>query len=404
MAAAFVIALSHYEFQSSKAAALPTGILAFLITFTHPTYAVMSILFVGLVYIVKLIFRRQTFVNTTIKQTTKFYAVIIGILSLAPLRSALMPNHMTEAGVSILKYDTLNLGFLKMKQPEIILHGKVGTALTFMGIFGSVFVLYKLWAYKRQWAIACSLILFYTIMVYVPFTFTVLQAVFPIWIIDRFTAMNVLTYITLPIGFYGIIWALQTIIIRSNKKSMIWLRSDKVLPITLSVILVVLSAHYMVHAPSKVAQFRDENEHYYEFMDRTHATFRDVLNDEKIVVAHTGDSYLLASVLPIDVIAIEETHTTPSADAKDRSNCQKELMQNLDYEDLKAVHADYIVLATYEPTFMREKTIAEHSPYLRFVKGNADYYVYKFLPSKGSSTEKPMAACTMYQKVESSKH
>lgn len=392
-----VISLSQYD-ANRKAAAVPALLAAFLIMFTHPTYAMMAGMFIGLLFITRLIVQRNEFKGVLLRQTAKLYAAIIAILSISPLRSAFMPNHMTEAGVNVLKYDTINVGFLSMKQPAFSYVGKVGTMLMLLGVFGLLFLLYRLWKNKRQWAIAFSLVMFYPIMVYIPFTYSILEAVFPVWLIDRFTAMNVLNFIGVPLGVYGLISIMQALSRKYNLPR--WVSSQRTGILAFAAFIVVVGSYYMVLAPGKVTQYQEQNKHYYQFMDRTYQRFHTTLNDEKMVVAHRGDSYFLASVLPIDVVAIEDTHTTPSADAKDRLACQAQLLRTMRYTDLRAIDADYLVLSTYEKDFKRERKLAESKPYLKFVEGNADFYVYQFLPDKSDSKKLPYKPCVEYQKIE----
>ncbi len=394
----FVIVFSHFE-GHKKMVLWPLAALAFLITFTHPTYAMITGFFVALVVVLRLLVQRKSLKGRELRETILAYALPIFILCFGPLRSVLFPNHLTETGTGILKYKTWDFGFLTMKQPHFPYNGKIPTILMLLGIFGTFFLIYKLWRRKQQWAIVFALVMFYPLMVYIPFTYTVLQAVLPVWIIDRFTAMNVLNFIGVPLGIYGVIM-LTGAVLRKRFSLPKWVTTKKTATMVFSAIIVLLAAYYMASAPASITKYKTQNDHYYDFMNRTYDDFHDFLTDDKVVVAHRGDSYLLASVLPIDVVAIEETHTTPAADAKDRAACLKQLMIGLNYQDLKSVHASYVVLATYEPTFGRERMIAEHSPYLRFVKGNGDFYVYQFVENKGVSTAAPFAACTQYQKEE----
>lgn len=396
-----ILALSQYEYRH-KIAAIPAFMAAFLIAMTHPTYSLMAGIFVGLIFIIKWLLQRKELTGKALTSTLKVYGGLILVLFVSPIRSALFPNHMSEKGFTLMAFPTIDLGPLAIKQPQLFYHGAIGTVIFVLSIIGFFFLLYKLWSQKRQWAVIFAAIAFFPLMVYVPFTFSVLEAVLPLWFIDRFTAINVINYIAAPIGVYAVVATAQALA-RRNSGVPGWITAKKTGVIMATVIIVLLSAYYMSYAPSRVMKYREQNQHYYSFMDRTYAQFKDILTDEKMVVAHQGDSYFLASILPIDVVGIEEGHTTPSADAVNRSLCQKYVIDSLRYTDLKAVDADYVVLSTYELQFKREKVLADNSPYLKRVASTNDFIVYQFLPDNATAdqkAQKPYEPCLTFQKVE----
>lgn len=393
----FVIGLSYFDARK-KIILWPLAAIAFLITFTHPTYALATGLFLGIVFITRWVLQRREFRGGELWQAFKSYALLETILAIVPIRAVMFPNHMTTAGVNFVVYKTWSIGFLTAKQPSFSYPLSPRIILIILGTVGMFFLLYKLRNRKQQLAIALSLIIFYPFMVYVPFVYTALHAVLPVWVIDRFMAMNVLNYIAVPLGVYGVISILGVILRRTRKLR--WATTKRAAIVLFSLCMVLLSVPLMVKAPSKDVQYRKENAHYYAYMASTYASFHDILTNDQVIVADHGDSLLLAAVLPIDVIAIEDTHTTPAADAADRVACQNFVMKHFDYQDLKAVHASFVALSLYSRTFENDKAIVDSSSYLQFVRANGDFTIYKFLPDKGSSTEAPYGPCVQYQKVE----
>jgi hypothetical protein len=217
----------------------------------------------------------------------------------------------------------------------------------------------------------------------------------PMWVLDRFNAMNILVYILLPIGLY----ASMMIFIKLTQKYEIF-RTNYFQYLFLGGVIGVLVLFLAPNTYSTLRSTAGENAHYYNFMENTYANFKDIMKDDDMVIADQGDSYFLASILPIDVLAVEEGHMTPTADATSRVSCQAHLLKSFTYKDLQETKAKYVVIAKYNPDFKIQKSLIETKSYLSLVTVDANFYVYKFTAKNENDTESVYPECSRYKQIE----
>lgn len=377
---------------------------AVLLTFTHPTYALMAIVFLCMFMAVRVIF-----IGKRVLKDSRYLAVMgstLAILLLGPLRTFLFPNRMTEVGFNVGDFEVIRLGFMTMMKPHFgFFAHPFNTMLFLIGTTGLYALLYYLRKDKKQFSIVLTLILFYPIVAFFPPAFTVLHSILPVWLIDRFMAMNGLTYVSVAMGLYYFF-----VFVSRQAKTLavlpvsVKMPSQRTAYLMAFIVILCLSLFYLRQPGRFLTQYRAANDHYYDFMTRTYGSFHHVLKGEKMVVANQGDSYFLAAIFPIDVIAVEEGHTTPAADAKHRIQCQKRLLHSMAYADLKSIDAKYVAISKYEEDFDSMKLLADSRPFLKLVAGNTDFLIYSFdskvtAPSPG---EKPYKPCLIYQDIEKS--
>ena len=396
-----VIGTSLYE-SGHKFGLVIALAAAFLATATHPTYALMTAMLLSLVFVLKAVIARKKL--STLKKDILFYAGTIAILMVGPVRTILLPTGLSANQQAIGTFSVLQFGPLSIKDPSFIFTGSfVGVIIFALGLLGLLFLLYKVRKQKTQFLIVLSLVLFFPLIAYEPIGFTLASHFLPMWVIDRFTAMSILNFVAIPLGVYALFEIIQYF---GNKyvaitKHKLWRQRKRIALVVGVVGMIAWSLVLVVPSSQQVVVAREGNAHYYAFMDRIYNDFGNVLKDKKTVVANTGDSYLIAAVLPVNVIAIEEGHTTPSADAKNRIACQRQLMQTFMYSDLKSVKADYVVIAKYETKYKESKAIIDSKPYLEYVSQNQDFALYKFNEKVEVADASPTAACRTYQVVES---
>ena len=387
-----VIAISLYE-RGYKAAIFAGFGLAFLATATHPTYSLMAAMLLALILLLRFIIERNKIHD--IKNTLLFYGGTIAILMLGPVRTALFPYQLSEKQQSLGGFPTVEIGGLLIKRPDNVLsYPWTKAGLVLLGTTGLIFLLVKLWRQKRQWAVGAALILFFPLVVYQPLGFGVVSNLLPLWVVERFTAMNSLRLISVPLGVYGVILVVTMLVRKRSAK-----RADVLKGLTWQLTVgftLLLCAVNFLPSYQAVAKNRVENDHYYRFMDRISRDFGNVLDKESVVVASTGDSYLLPAVLPVKVLAIEEGHTSPVADAVNRLKCQTYVMTTLRYEELKTVKADYVVIAKYDKTYGQQRLIADQTSYLDAIAENQEFYIYEFLPNQGSASQAVYQPCLQY--------
>jgi len=395
-----VVGVSLYEF-GRKFGFVIALMAAFLATATHPTYALMAAGLLSLIVIFKAIMLRKKI--KTIKKDVLFYLGTIVVLMLGPVRTIFLPTGLSADQKAIGDFKILEVGPLSIKDPSFIISGTLIEIGVFaLAVLGLAFLLYRVRQQKTQFLIVLALVLFFPLIAYEPVGFMIFSHFLPQWVIDRFGAMSILNFVAIPLGVYGIFRIVQHFGSKSKSVTHHRLWPQRV-PIALSIgviIMIAWSAALVIPSAQKVVVSRVGNEHYYAFMDRIYADFGGILNEKKTVVANTGDSYLIAAVLPVNVIAIEEGHTTPSADAKDRIACQTQLMQSFNYNDLNVVKADYVVIAKYEPRYKDQKAIADTKPYLVFAAENQDFYIYRFDEQASILDSASTPACKAYQIAE----
>jgi hypothetical protein len=197
-----VAGLAYY--RGTRGSMLPALAASLLIGMTHVAYGLMAAMFVVLVYVLRGALERGDFLK--VKDHWYFYGGLTLILLLAPLRTLLYPNHMPASNFNLDKFPVTQLGPLAMKTPpNIFSHAPLSLTLGLFGIIGSAYILYRLWPDKRQLAVALALCLFFPLLVYMPLVFTVLQHIFPAWVINRFDSLNVLRFVTAPVGVYALV-------------------------------------------------------------------------------------------------------------------------------------------------------------------------------------------------------
>lgn len=391
----FVIALSLYEYR--KISYIVMVLVAFLIAMTHPTYSLMTFIFVGLFVSVRLLFEKNKLLHD--KEKILAYGSVMGVLILAPLRTQLFPLRTSGNDIEV-PFPITHVGPLSIRQPLDGLHPS-SIMLLLLGLFGLFYVLYMVRKSRQQLALVLALILFYPILVYEPIGFGLLQAVLPLWVVDRFTSMNVLGIVSIPLGVYGLLWVAKRQQERFRIPTRIATYRFGVIIAAFSITMLTLLSVNRVRVA--YAHIREENEHYYAFMTRTYNSFHEIFKDDKIVVATPGDSYFLASIMPIKVLTIEYGHMTPAADIKNRQLCEKAILDKFNYSDLKTINASYVALAAYATDYAKDRKVADSKSYLKPVAGNGDFYVYEFRPDikRGISSEHTNA-CVEFKNVEKS--
>jgi len=392
-----IMGVSYYE-SSDGASILPALIPAFLVTMTHPTYALMAVILVAFVILIRVLLEKRQFIYNT--PGLYFYGKLAGVLALGPLVTFALPNRMTAAAYDFGDFPTVKVIGLSIFKPYNFLRDTpLQLSLLLIGTIGLWYLAYRLWSRKREWALVAALIIFYPLLVYEPIGFGVLHSRLPLWLIQRFNYMNVLNYVAMPVGMVALV-DVSTRLLRSMRVRRIlsWRRLAYAAP-TLALLAISM---YLVAPNHKILTINHaENKHYYSFIARTYDDFHSVIHNNDVVLANTGDSYFLPAVLPVKTVAIYSAHATPMADEADRLKCQSYLMDHLSYGDLKTVGVTTIVLSYYDANASKEMQLANSEPYLKEVATNQDFAVYRFTPNlKSNERSIPYPACVAYQKIE----
>lgn len=393
----FVVCLSFYKTKDVTTMGVSLISLGFLITMTHPSYALAATCFTLLLMAIQLVQdKRHFFVN---KRKLILYVVTLTTLMIGPLITKLLPNRLNSGQLHLNEPAILHAFGIYIKKPiNIIPIDMLGWLVLAAGIAATVFLLVNLRRRKTQWSVVFACSFFFPIVVYTPM-FTIFYGILPVWLIERFTAMNGLVYLYVPLGLYAVYcffgWVFQRFIRFTYKQQY----ADKVFLVLLTAAVLFFSACSGLTSYKGFLLDRQMKSDTYVHIDKTTLDFKNILTNRKVVVADSIYSYYLGALFPVNVIAVEIGHSAVAADATDRLKCQEGLMKNLNYEDLMAVGADYVAIPSYAEN-RAEKSVADSKSYLDIVANNQDFYIYSFEKTRNIMTAQPNIACIQYQQAE----
>lgn len=327
-----VISISLHE-KNISGFKITIPIISLILTFTHPTYSLMVLGFMVLFLIVKTILTK-----TIVFRNNIVYFISLLILSISPLISYFVPGQLNQAQLEILKPRTINVLGNIVKMPFIYenIPKGLGVSLALLSFIGFVFLIYKLIKQKRQLALVVSLIVFFPLIVYVPFMYSQIAKVFPYWLIERFSQMNILATISTGIGLYAIAYIIQ-------KKIKITKYTNAIFVIT-CVILLCLSAFIARYSYNYLMIRGGWNQYGYENIRTNYMQAKNIYPTGGLVVTSLERSFFLPGIFAVDVLAVEDGHSTKAADTTNRLLCHKEVMRSLRYQDLAFLNVKYIEL------------------------------------------------------------
>lgn len=393
--------LTYYESRPGRPLP-PLLAIALLITTTHTGYGLMAAFF--MIIVLGLSLARCGLRKSEVVKKIASYAAVCVVLMLGPLRTATLPNLNSSLAESIDRFMTFSVGPLEIKRPpDVLEYAPLTLALAVLGTAGLAYACYRVWSDRRYRPIVLALVLFFPLIVYVPPIFTILEQVLPHWVLARFASMNVLRLIAVPIGIFAVITAVRATLRRWPVIRVSYWSDSQAVTISLVASLVLAAGLALVIYPATV-RYRSQSIQYYNFMYSTHDKFAGNLKGEDLVVANKGDSYLLGAILPIDVLAVEAGHMTPTADGISRIRCQERILQRFDYADLKEVGAHYVVLSAYSEGFTGQRDEANTKPYLKLTTGNESFLIYQFLldvkENGNMAAQRPYQACLDFRRNE----
>lgn len=393
----FIISLSLYESGIKKAAAPLMG-MSLLITMTHAN-AVMVVLFMGLYMLYWVCTKGLAALKDRARMS--MYMCVVGILSLGPLVTAMIPGHLTDDQMRLGEFPVIHIAGMMMRDPVAELSSKSLMEQVFLliGIVGTVYILARVWKNVRQRQLVLALSTFYIFIMYVPPVFTLVNQVLPMWAMDRFSSMNILGLVLVPIGVYAIVDFLASS--AALKKRLSAMTRSRGRDIALALFVLGLAVLVAVPGYSKLTADRQRKVDTYSQLSGVGKDFASILNGNKVVLANLKTSYLLPAALNIDVVAVHLGHSTSSADTANRLACHKYMMGSLEYNELLYTKVNFVVLDK-KSDGTAIKQLADAKPYLKMVAEDKNYYVYAV---KRGNTQpgRLYAACSLYQERESGK-
>ncbi len=360
---------------------------ALLITATHPTYALMTALFMMLFTAVRTLVMRQLQ-----KAYLLSAAIVVVILMAGPFVTVLFPSRMTDFAFNFGDFSTLHVLHTTILKPYIpgFDFGLLLDSLAFAG-YGAL--LYAVRKNKGLAALVASLLIFLTVTAFDPLFMLAVGKELPLWLVARFGAMNVLAPLGPLLGAFVLGGYLaKRVRVPRAVASIAW---TGVAVVVCAVVLQTGKTSY--HNFYKATKSIDHG--YTDFMLRTAKDLGPVIPNGSMVVANLGDSYFLPATIPVHVVAIYEAHATPVAASTERLQCLGRLQTDLSPGDLAAVKADYVVLAPWDARFDRLHMIVQEHDYFHYVHRGPDYLVYK-VDRKRLPAEKQSGPCVEYQRIE----
>lgn len=389
-----ILAASIYLFlrrpKMLAATVLPTSLL---ITLTHPIYALMAILYVGVFGILYALRNLSKF-----KEYLKSYAVLligIAILLIGPLITYFVPSMLATGEFSLAQEKTIGHGILSIADPALVLQDSViKYVLLTVTITASIYLLIKMWPNKRAWSAVTAMAALPVAVLYLPPLFGLLHSQLPVWVLQRFETANLIVLVA-----WGIVIFMTTNLAFRNKP-LSGERWQKLHTLSVVVLFLVASAvTARLTYPASVTYVQPNHLMYSEHSQVAN-DFKATLNNNSLVIIEPSYGYMLASVLDIDVLAVEKGHFPVASDAKNRQICLNTIMQSYSKADLKAVGAKFVMVPRPSVDHPYYRAV-QGKDYLQLTAANEYYLVYRVVI--GNETEqntRPAQACVDYQKNE----
>lgn len=362
------ISLTISRFREGK---FLTFVSAILITFTQPTYALMVILFL-LIYILitegASVFRTSSINFRTLWRTIG----LVILLSVGPLITELFPQRLSGEALSIGAVPTIHILGVSVVSP-LWSPTKTPAEILVIAFVGYVYLIVELIKQNRRLMAVFTVLLlsFFYLIACNPFFMAIAHNKLPLWLVGRFTAMNVLQTISFPLGVYAVCY----IFYKHAPLKNLYKR------IAISIIFVLCS---IVVLPKVPGAYRDFYQNTIAIdngndvkLERTREELSGVMEPGALAITTLSEGYHLPSAIPVKVLAIDATHATPTADSKDREACVERLFaSNLDGEDLDIVGAKYVVIPRWYENLEQVKAALAKTSKLSLLKESTDYIVY----------------------------
>lgn len=397
---AFVMSVMYYSARSNRVGIFTMALAGLLISATHPTYAMVATMFISF-FALLMAMKNEGTLREKIRKTYE-YLIPVPLLMIAPIITKTFPSNPTDTQLSIGDSSTWDFWGFSMSNP-LELSGMLPVQwLAFiLGCLGLIYLILKTKNGSNGKLIVLAVVLFPLIILYVPVVFTLLKVILPIWVLDRFTAMNVFSFI-LP--FFGIMCGLHALYNLIGAINLNNIFSSKLTRMGMLSGVVCLTAGVAALATiPQLVQYDNLNNYAYDSTERFRKDLVNVIPPESRILSDPLLSYTLPAVIPVDVIAVASGHSTMMADTKNRILCQEYLLNTMDSLSLTATGVDFVVLPTYDPQFIARQRMADENLQLMRVFKSADYSIYKFnnvQVKDGAAESAPFKSCIEYQRRE----
>ncbi len=369
-----------------------------LIALTHPTYSLMSFMYVTCFAVLMLLAEYTQHRKIELSKKLLYMGASAMILLLSPLFTNFFPDRMTAESFNFGAFDTVKMfgvDVLRIIMPTSVYEWSIFIVIS----IGYIYLMRELLRrHNVNLVLLVSLLLSFVYLTsYNPFFMALVHSKLPIWVVGRFSAMNALQYVSITLGFYAIYQYVK------HKKP------QKVYQAFGYGALIVFALTYCISTGvasyrSFYANTKGDDHGYRDFIHRTYDSLYGVIPPGSLVVTPASNAYFLPAVIPVHVIAIDSTHATPVADSDDRLACATKLQSSLfSATDLRIINADYIIIAPWDKYFNENKSILDHQKRFTPIKQTSDFDVYRInkdINNEQATDLELQSPCYKYQKVE----
>lgn len=405
---AFIITLISYLERPRPGVLVGLFAIAFLITNTHPTYALMTALFLSYWYVVRLLLYKRGQITQEVKKTWPLLCGVL-VLMIGPVITALLPSRLTAEQQILGAPATVDFLFLSVQHPQRLLpRSSFGWFSLILSTGGFIYLANKWrWRNEDRASILIALVSFVAVIYWIPPIFTLLRIILPIWVIERFVAMNVLKFILPFTGLAALSSGLITLVRHLQKRKLKIKTAYKINIIVMTMASLVFVVTVAPDTYRQLFSLRAGNHFAYEYTDTIRDGLTAIIPPKSRLLTDGRLSYELPAILPVNVVAVTQGHSPMAADTKHRLICREEVYESLRYEDLDFIGVDFVIISKFDSNIDKMNELVANRPYLQTVATVADLTVYKFNKDSEklqNTTDKYVyPACIEYLKNESGK-
>ncbi len=348
-------------------------ISSILLGFTHPTYALIASGFLVFWLLVRLVFERHSISKS---QLYVYFSAIV-ILLVSPIVTKLMPSHITDAQSAIGNTEVWTFLGLSMKSLGALVPVALEQWLVLiLSLIGLVYIGYVSRRKTRFNVLILSLILFPYFVLYFPPVFTLASHILPVWVLERFVAIDVLRFILPTIGVVALS-NLTVLLLRKHTSFLGKAHYSLVQSVSMVIMMVVLA---LVLAPvnyQSLFKYEADNDYSYEYIDTLRKSIANAVPAGARILSDPLHSYTVPALMPVNVIAVSIGHSTTAADTENRIKCQQEMLSTFRYVDLHYTGVDYILISYNMKDFQNQYNALIGSAYVERIVDDGVYALFR---------------------------
>lgn len=351
-----------------------------LIAMTHSLIAIATILLLGLIVCLQLIFRRSSLSKPVIRT----YAISMLILITTPIVSLLLPNRMTAEAhdYNLAKYNFTHLFGLKAFTPD--LNQYTGQTLLIFACVALIGIA-SVWLYTKSRSeriIITALLLYIPLTLYNPVFVYASGHFLPAWGQARLATVNVLSHIALGVGIYAVVrFALNRV---NGGKARRHISKVVFFACLASALLTQTFNTVDVSAGKRDLMYNQIGT--YGSLTRMSELLIPAKAESVVFAERYYDNFMIPDISDLRVVAISEGNSTPAADMERRTPCYEMTQKTLGYDLLAQLHVRYVMAQRGSPMHQ----LASSLPYLKLINGNESHELFEVTHMKRNTANVPI--------------